>query len=385
MAWTTSRCIGHRPASGSCETRARCSLGFLATSRCAGDYNGDGTTDRAVYRPSTGIWFVQGQAAVQWGTSRRHPRRPATTTGTGRRTARCIGRRTASGSCTNQATVQWGVPGDIPVPGDYNGDGTTDRRRVSAVDRRVVRAEPGRGGSGAFPGDIPVPGDYNGDGTTDRAVFRPSTGEWFVQGQAAVQWGLHGDIPVPGDYNGDGTRIAPCIGRRPASGSCTIRPRCSGGSPAISRCRGQSCGVTSTGRHHGCRRVPRRLRRQRHDRHRGVSARRPARGTSVNQGRVQWGLAGDIPVPGDYTGDGVTDRAVFRPSTATWFVQGLAAGAVGALRRPPDARRLQRRRGDGHRGVSAVDRRSGGCRARPRCSGGSPATSPCPATTTARD
>jgi hypothetical protein len=32
-----------------------------------GDYNGDGTTDRAVYRPSTATWFPQGLAPVQWG------------------------------------------------------------------------------------------------------------------------------------------------------------------------------------------------------------------------------------------------------------------------------------------------------------------------------
>ncbi|MDQ4133892.1 MAG: hypothetical protein M3179_11980, partial [Actinomycetota bacterium] len=53
-------------------------------------------------------------------------------------------------------------------------------------------------------GDIPVPGDYHGDGDDDIAVFRPANGVWFIQGGLTVAWGASGDIPVPGDYDGDG-------------------------------------------------------------------------------------------------------------------------------------------------------------------------------------
>ena len=58
-------------------------------------------------------------------------------------------------------------------------------------------------------GDIPVPGDYDGDGKTDVAVFRPSTGTWFVRQSSngkwvGFNWGSAGDIPVVGDFDGDG-------------------------------------------------------------------------------------------------------------------------------------------------------------------------------------
>jgi hypothetical protein len=64
--------------------------------------------------------------------------------------------------------------------------------------------------SWGVPGNVPVSGDYDGDSKTDFAVWRPSTGEWWIvpssnpEGPYVQHWGTLGDIPVPGDYDGLG-------------------------------------------------------------------------------------------------------------------------------------------------------------------------------------
>lgn len=61
-----------------------------------------------------------------------------------------------------------------------------------------------------LPGDVDVAGEYDGDGRTDLAVFRPSVGTWFIltsssgfKGTRIVQWGLFGDEPIVDDFDGD--------------------------------------------------------------------------------------------------------------------------------------------------------------------------------------
>ncbi|HEX9840575.1 MAG TPA: hypothetical protein VGA72_14590, partial [Anaerolineales bacterium] len=128
------------------------------------DYNGDGTAEIAVFRPSNGNWYIAGSAS----------------------------------------SYVFGGIGDIPVVADYNGDGTADVAvfRPSNGNWYIV----GSASSYVFggSGDIPVVADYNADGRNDIAIFRPSNSTWYIAGVGTFVWGGSGDIPVVADYNGDG-------------------------------------------------------------------------------------------------------------------------------------------------------------------------------------
>jgi hypothetical protein len=140
-----------------------------ATESHTSDFDGDGTTDLAVFRPASGTWFILN-----------------------------------SGSSTFNGT-QFGQNGDIPVDGDFDGDSRSDIAlfRPSTGQWFISRSSDGQFQATTFGtnGDKPVPGDYDKDGNTDIAVWRPSTGQYFILRSTNSQlqvtpFGSNGDIPI---------------------------------------------------------------------------------------------------------------------------------------------------------------------------------------------
>jgi len=221
--------------------------------RSRADFDGDGRTDLSVFRGTEGNWYLN---------------------------------RSTAG-----LTVQnWGLNGDIPIPGDFDGDNKTDiavyRGDVNAAnpDFYILRSSNNTFAyySWGVPGDVPVSGDFDGDLKTDIAVFRPANSTWYVLtslgGVAVANFGSTGDVPMVMDYEGDGL-----------SNLAVFRPS---------------------------------------DRTWYIS--KPTGVPAQNFYAVQFGLATDMPVPADYDGNGSDDIAVFRPSTGIWYIV-RAGGAVDAI------------------------------------------------------
>jgi glucose/arabinose dehydrogenase len=175
-----------------------------------------------------------------------------------------------------QAKIQFGNAGDIPVVGDWNGDGIDTpgvfwdgywylRNSNSSGPYDVVFAF-GR------PGDIPVVGDWNGDGVDTIGVFR-GAGTWYLRnsnssGPTSLKFafGMTGDRPVAGDWNKDGVDT---IGVFRGAGTWYLR-------------NSNSSGPTSL--------------------------------------KFAFGMTGDRPVAGDWNKDGIDTIGVFR-GAGTWYLR----------------------------------------------------------------
>ncbi|MBA3352531.1 MAG: VCBS repeat-containing protein [Blastocatellia bacterium] len=244
--------------------------------------------DLAVWRPSSGVWWVMGGAGG-----------------------------------SQPANQSWGLANDKPVVGDYDGDGKTDFSvfRPSTGEWYVLQSSDHTWSVSAWgtSTDIRVPADYDGDGRTDRAVWRPSARVWYVvkssdQSAIYLPYGALGDAPAQADYDGDG-RADIAVWRNSnrkfyainsSNGAeQTIAIGQAGGEPVSADYDGDGKGD------HAVRNGANWIIRQSSNHQIVTSA---------------WQQATDIAVPNDYDGDGKCDIAVWRESNGNWLIRQSGSG-----------------------------------------------------------
>jgi FG-GAP-like repeat len=242
------------------------------------------------------------------------------------------------GTGSQQTYFQWGMAGDIPAPGDYDGDGKTDFS--------IVRPS-SSGGSGvwwifysstltynsiSFGLICPPPttcdklaqADYDGDGKTDPAVFRSSDSIWYILPSSGssyygVQYGVSTDIPAPADYDGDG-KADVAVWRNSNTRFYSNNSSNGANSEVII---GQSADKPVSGDYDGDGRADYAIKT-------GNIWRIRSSSTGQMLDPVTWQDAGDIAVQNDYDGDGKVDIAVWNNSNGNWFIR--QSGSSNSLR-----------------------------------------------------
>jgi uncharacterized delta-60 repeat protein len=229
--------------------------------------------------------------------------------------------------------LDFGLNGDVPVPGDYDGDGIQDLAvfRDGAGDwftRKVYLTGCAPMDCTAqvhfgLPGDVPAPGDFDGDGITDRAVFRPSEGNWYILfssgGYTGLHFGQNGDLPVTGDYDNDGKSDVAVIRRE--NGLMTWFVLQSSNNQFIGIQFGLDSDKAVPADYTG-------------DGKTDIAVWRASEGNWYTLSNytafsaLHWGMAGDIPEPADYDGDGKADFAIYRPSELTHYARASHDGSL---------------------------------------------------------
>lgn len=259
------------------------------------DFDGDGRTDPAIYRPTVGEWWHyrssdNGNGAVQFGTNTDFPV-AADYTGDGITDVALFRRATGEWFVLRSEdqsfySFPFGNGQDVAMAGDFDGDGKADPTvfRASEGTWYILKSSTGQVDIRAFgvSGDSPRLADFDGDGITDIAVYRYSTQVWWINrstdGVIAYQFGIdQTDLHslVPADYTGDGKAdiaFIKAVGQ-PANLEWFI-----------------------------------------------------LRSEDASFYSYPFGLGGDFPAVGDYDGDGTADSAVFRQNNSTWYIQQSTSG-----------------------------------------------------------
>ena len=238
--------------------------------------------DLAVWRPASGYFYVLGGAGSQ------------------------------------QTFFNFGVNGDVPVPGDFDGDGKTDFSVFRPADTIwYVWSSSANTYSGfqfGTGGDKVAPADYDGDGRTDTAVYRPSNGYWYqwrssTNSLYAQQFGLASDTPTAADFDGDG-RADIAVWRSSAASFYILR---SSDGQAQNQVFGQTGDKPVCADYDGDGRADFAVRS-------GTSwiIKQSSNGQTNT---IAWEQASDIAVQNDYDGDGKVDIANWRDSNGTWYIR----------------------------------------------------------------
>lgn len=109
----------------------------------------------------------------------------------------------------------FGIAGDQPVAGDWNGDGCDTvsiyRNGSFYINNVLETAFAEYSFPFGGPGDIPFAGDFDGDGRDGVGVYRSTSGQVFVRNDlslgfpdAAFYYGAPGDVILSGDWDEDG-------------------------------------------------------------------------------------------------------------------------------------------------------------------------------------
>ena len=109
----------------------------------------------------------------------------------------------------------FGQSGDLPMAGDWNGDGV-DTVGIYRNGQFMLRNSNSSGPPDmtfalGVLGDEPIAGDWDGDGDDSTGVFRPTNGRIYLKNENTtgiaeieIVFGIPNDKPTAGDWDGDG-------------------------------------------------------------------------------------------------------------------------------------------------------------------------------------
>ncbi|MEQ1923345.1 MAG: VCBS repeat-containing protein [Pyrinomonadaceae bacterium] len=253
--------------------------------------------DLAYWRPSNGTWYVKG------------------------------------GPGSTATTFAYGTSGDIPAPGDYDGDGKTDFAvyRTSNNTWYVTFSSDSSTAtlSQGTSGDVPAQADFDGDGKTDRAVWRVSNGNWYIYQSSTSTTvtktlGTSGDKVAPADYDGDG-KADPAVWRYGGTSQFHVL-QSSNGSTVTTNLGSASTDIPVSADYDGDGKADHALL--------GGNVWTIKSSITGSTSTTTWQTSGDTPVQNDYDGDGKVDIAVWHVDTGGknqpgyWYIKQSSNGST---------------------------------------------------------